>query len=63
MRLCVEAWRLREAARAALAAGELGRAVDLAGHAQQLQWTKQGRALMAVSEVLLKSHVPPAIYE
>lgn len=39
MLLSVQAWQLREAARQALLAGEVGRALALAGEAEALQRT------------------------
>ena len=63
MRLCVEAWRVREAARAALAASEFGRAAAQAQRAQQVHWTEAGKALLAVSQVLMAAWGPPPIYQ
>ena len=37
MAIAVQAWQLREAARQALLAGEIGRALALAGEAESLQ--------------------------
>jgi len=49
MRLSVEAWRLREAARDSLAAGDLASAYRLAARAQRLQVTGEGGALCLLS--------------
>ncbi len=46
MRIAAEAWRLREAARQALMAGEFGLAFQLAGRAQGAQATPAGGALL-----------------
>ena len=46
MLLTAEAWRLREAARGAIAAGEFERAFELAGGAQETQATPAGAALL-----------------
>jgi predicted amidophosphoribosyltransferase len=46
MQISAEAWRLREAARGAIAAGEFGRACELAGRAQEAQATAAGEALL-----------------
>jgi len=45
MLLTVRAWQLRQAARQALDAGEVERAVELAGEAQGIQHTERGEAL------------------
>jgi hypothetical protein len=45
MRLTVKAWQLREAARHALASGDIDRAVRLAAQAQDIQDTQSGGAL------------------
>ena len=45
MRLAVTAWRLREAARQALEAGEFARALGLASEAQHLHGTPGGASL------------------
>ncbi len=52
MRLAAEAWRLREAARTALAAGEFGLCVDLATKAEEAQRTSAGEALRRIGEWL-----------
>ena len=49
MRLSVEAWMLREAARDSLAAGDLASAYRLAARAQRLQVTAEGGALCLLS--------------
>jgi hypothetical protein len=46
MLLAAEAWRLREAARGAIAAGEFERAFELAVTAQETQATPAGEALL-----------------
>jgi hypothetical protein len=46
MRIAAEAWRLREAARKALTAGEFELALQLAGSAQRTQATPAGEALL-----------------
>jgi hypothetical protein len=48
MTLAAQAWRLRQAARQSLAAGDQARARDLAGQAQQIHSTPTGRALQAL---------------
>jgi predicted amidophosphoribosyltransferase len=48
MRLAAQGWWLREAARAALSAGELGRVLELAAKAQEAQGTPAGEALLRV---------------
>ena len=45
MFLAAEAWRLREAARTALEAGEFGSGFDLAVKAQAAQSTRAGESL------------------
>ncbi len=45
MRLAVRAWQLREAARQALDAGDVERALGLAVEAQGIQSTESGEAL------------------
>ena len=45
MQLSVQAWMLREAARASLAAGDFAHAHRLAAQAQTLQVTEEGGAL------------------
>jgi hypothetical protein len=52
MRLAVKAWELREAARAALCAGDRpAQALDLAGAACRLHSTRQGQRLLALALV------------
>jgi hypothetical protein len=46
MTIAAEAWRLREAARGAIAKGEFGRAFEFAGRAQEAQSTPAGEALV-----------------
>ena len=50
MYLSAEAWRLREAARQAIAAGDFGRGSELAAEAQEAQRTPAGEALRALCE-------------
>jgi hypothetical protein len=52
MRLAAEAWRLREAARAALAAGDFAVCIELAERAQEVQATLAGEALRRIGEWL-----------
>ena len=52
MQLSAEAWRLREAARTALAAGEFGLCLERAMQAQEVQSTPTGEALRKISEWL-----------
>jgi phage shock protein A len=52
MRLAAEAWRLREAARTALQAGEFGLCCELATRAQEMQSTRAGEALRRLGEWL-----------
>jgi len=52
MLLAAEAWRLREAARTALAAGEFGRGFELAAGAQDAQSTRAGESLRRLGEWL-----------
>ena len=52
MRMAVEAWELREAARAALCAGDRpAHALDLARAACRLHTTRQGQRLLALALV------------
>ena len=46
MLLAAQAWRLREAARGAIVAGDFERAFKLAGSAQEMQATPAGEALL-----------------
>ena len=57
MRLSVAAWRLREAARDSLAAGDFASAYRLAARAQRLQVTGEGRALCLLSAWLAERGV------
>lgn len=52
MDAAARAWRLRQAARSALAAGEFTSAARLAGQAQALQATAAGRSLQVVAGIL-----------
>lgn len=52
MVLAVKAWRWREAARQALATGEVDRALDLALDAQALRRTGSGEALRGLCQWL-----------
>jgi hypothetical protein len=58
MVLAVKAWRWREEARDALAAGEFGRAFALAGRAQEAQRTDAGAALRSVAKASLGDRGP-----
>jgi hypothetical protein len=55
MTIAVEAWRLREAARGAIVAGEPRRAFDLVSEAQETQATPAGGALLRLSAWLAAS--------
>lgn len=50
MHLSAEAWRLRQAARTTIAAGDYGRSLELAVQARQTQSTPAGEALCKLSE-------------
>jgi hypothetical protein len=50
MLLSALAWRLRQAARTSIAAGEFGRAFELAVKAQAAQSTPAGQALRTLGE-------------
>jgi hypothetical protein len=52
MELATRAWRLRQAARRALAAGESAEAARLAAGAQAIQDTEAGRSLGLVAEAV-----------
>jgi hypothetical protein len=54
MILAVKSWRLRAAARTAIAASQFEQALALAAKAQQAQRTPAGEALRVVSELLGK---------
>lgn len=58
MRLSVEAWRLRQAARQALASGDVERAVELTAKAQDIQDTESGGALLMLGSWLGSSSSP-----
>jgi hypothetical protein len=47
-----EAWRLREAARRAMRAGNFGRAFELAAQAQEVQRTGAGKTLPRIGQWL-----------
>ena len=53
MRLVVSAWRMRQAARQALAAGDFARTRDMASRAQQICGTPAGRSLETLGKWLL----------
>ena len=48
MTLVASAWRMRQAARQALAAGEFARSRELASRAQQICYTRAGKGLEAL---------------
>jgi predicted amidophosphoribosyltransferase len=52
MLLAAQAWRLRETARMAIAAGDFGRGFELAAKAQEALGTRAGEALCRISEWL-----------
>jgi predicted amidophosphoribosyltransferase len=52
MRLALQAWRLREAARRAVLRGAFGQALLLARAAEQVCSTRRGESLRALSEWL-----------
>jgi phage shock protein A len=52
MSLALKAWRLREAAREALHAGNPGFAAELASRAEETQRTTAGKSLLAVASWL-----------
>jgi len=52
MLIAAEAWRLREAARGAIAAGEFELAFKFAGSAQAMQATPAGEALLGLGALL-----------
>jgi hypothetical protein len=54
MTLVAASWRLRQAARQALAAGDLPRAKDLAAQARQICDTPEGKSLEIVSAFTLR---------
>jgi len=49
MSLAAGAWRLRDAARRALAVGQFEQAANYARQAQSLQWTQAGESLLTLS--------------
>ena len=49
MTLAASAWRMRQAARAAVAAGDFARARELASRAQEICYMPAGRRLAALS--------------
>lgn len=55
MIIVAEGWRLREAARSAMVAGEFGRAFELAGAAQEAHATSAGEALLRLGAWLAAS--------
>jgi hypothetical protein len=57
MAIAAEAWRLREAARKAILAGEFGRAWELARGAQEAQATPAGETLVRLGAWLRASSV------
>jgi hypothetical protein len=59
MLLAAQAWRLREAARQALAGGEGGLAAAVATRAQRLRYTPRGEALRLLGEWLHRNGEPP----
>jgi hypothetical protein len=52
MRILVEAWRLREAAREALSCGETGPALEWAQRAEGLHSTAAGQSLCRLAAIL-----------
>jgi predicted amidophosphoribosyltransferase len=52
MLLAAKSWKLREAARCAIAAGDTHRALALSNEAEQLHRTPQGKALQALCNIL-----------
>jgi hypothetical protein len=52
MAVAARAFVLRQQARCALWSGQVGTARDLAGQAQALHWTGQGKQLLAVTRIL-----------
>lgn len=60
MRLTVEAWQLRQAARQALDAGEVERALGLASEAQGVQGTGSGEVLRLLGAWLKTEGMPTA---
>ena len=60
MRLTVQAWQLRQAAREALDAGDVDRALGLATEAQGIQDTESGEALRLLGAWLKTVGAPPS---
>jgi predicted amidophosphoribosyltransferase len=52
MFLAAQAWRLRESARTAMAAGDFARGLELAAKAQEAQGTRAGEALLKIGKWL-----------
>lgn len=52
MLLAAQAWRLRETARTAMAAGDFARGLELAAKAQETQGTRTGEALIKIGKWL-----------
>jgi len=59
MRLALEAWRLRQAAREALARGDFERALSLASDAQRVRRTPDGEAVRLLSAWLRAQMASP----
>jgi predicted amidophosphoribosyltransferase len=59
MVLAVKSWQLREAAREALAAGDVERALGLATEAQGIQGTDSGEAVRLLGAWLQTDSAPP----
>jgi predicted amidophosphoribosyltransferase len=55
MVLMTQAWRLRQASRRAIVAGEFERVLELAVKAQEIHGTPQGKALRAVGKWLART--------
>ncbi len=53
MRLAIQSWELRQAARQALDEDDFARALELASEAQQAHRTKRGEALQILSRWLV----------
>jgi hypothetical protein len=52
MLLAAQAWRLRETARSAIAAGDFVRGLEWAAQAQETQETRSGEALLKIGKWL-----------
>jgi hypothetical protein len=61
MALAAEAWKLREAARAAIAAGEFASGFELAARAEEVRRTQSGEALRKLSQWLREEASRPAV--